>query len=852
MKELLAEINRGSITTKNGYYFAKSKAQTTKEHRNKWVPFLELLESDSAFTVIYHDESQFRIFGNGPKSHIGPLNVHTEQEKALQHDEHAKTNVGPGFQVCTMISKDDLCVVRQTTQSGTVEGDGTACTWVESDGKPPTINSVGAERITGWVKSTQSKDKTTDNHESFLLSIEEGIKAQQRKHPKQTVVCVVDGAPTHTSLSGGMTPGEYILKADLEKLLQEQGYETTGMLQPEMMELYAKTSAFRARWSAAEELAEKLGAILLYLPNSHPYFNPIECLWRGGKSNYRKLGIKSMAALQEVINDYLGQDPSDESKASHARWHYNAQETRRHLFHNPDASHLTENDIKKKGKKKGTTKYVAQPWPEERLTPIKTLLNWQKGAKDVALYQRYAHYLNQVRIYSQGAHKILLSDVDEFEPTKIYDRGASEKRKKPKRTKKEKDRPATDVQELTKGKKKKKKKKQTKNSKDGKEEELSKSADVVIDILDNSDVEGAEELLGDGSSNCENDALGVNKRKQEEVEVGKRQRKALADAASKGEARRVEEEEREIEKEALAKAKAKKLKEEQFRAQQQKKAQVEAEKKKADERSKQLHHATRSSKQPLTTAADKDYSKLQPGAGPISQEKRDITGRVSSRDRYELESDLAIYQTHCAVELSRGQWNSLKESGAWLSSIMLERWILLCNAWMAKNDSAGPYLWLQLDVSARLFGTTDRKWADMEDSCVTRIQTLKKTKLLMPFCNNVHYWLFVIDLDSACVTLYDSDKGDRTWQPRFDKTLLIGFLKRLRPDKEFHFKRCQPKDQPRQVRGNCGIFVIETGRALIMELTPKDAVVEKNMDRHRAHIGEEIIACNLLEMAFHA
>lgn len=128
--------------------------------------------------------------------------------------------------------------------------------------------------------------------------------------------------------------------------------------------------------------------------------------------------------------------------------------------------------------------------------------------------------------------------------------------------------------------------------------------------------------------------------------------------------------------------------------------------------------------------------------------------------------------------------------------------------------------------------------------------SIGKSKLLMPFCDDVHYWLFVLDLDAKLVTMYDSNSGDAQWPSKFGTEKLAKFLQILRPGQAFSFKCCLSKDQPRQVKGNCGVFTIETGRALIMGLEPKRFVLEKNMDSHREHIAEEIRCVNLLSINF--
>jgi hypothetical protein len=398
VRELLLEINRVVGPSKHGYYHALSIEEETIEHRQQLVPFLELLLSSSDFSVLYHDESQFRIYPSGPSEHIQPVTTPrmTDEEKRKQYDmENLKVGVGPGYSVCTLISATDCSVVRRTQRIGKIG--------------PDNVFSP-VDVAVGWIANSAKSEK--DDHNSFLRSIEEGIMEHQKQHPNKIVVVIVDGAATHRTLRGE-APSGYVNKDELIRRLKHLGYDTEGLRQPQLMELWQTTDEYRSRWSEAEELAERMGAILLYLPNSHPYLNPIETLWRSAKSSYRQNGERSMQALHDEIQTYLGQIPDLKSKASHARWHFIAQETRRHLFHNPEAEHLTENQIKKKT-------YVNQV-PVDTAS-VRRLLGLGKGKfkVDLPIFQRYAHYLNQARIYSRGKAAVLLSKLPPFRRDQIY------------------------------------------------------------------------------------------------------------------------------------------------------------------------------------------------------------------------------------------------------------------------------------------------------------------------------------------------------------------------------------------------------------------------------------------------
>ena len=380
--------------SKNGYYHAKAIAAETIAHRHGVVPFVELLEGDPRFTVLYHDESQFRVYPPGQQKHIQPIprKGMTDKEKKLCYNDNLKPNVGPGYQVCTVISIEDRCVVTRD--------------------RPGHADDYYNEPV-GWIESTVGGE--ADNHETFLVSVREAITVQQAKHQHQDqiVVLVVDGARTHTTVEDGRSG--YIRKADLEEKLKGIGKYEKGLKQPELSLMWKQSDVYRSVWSEAEELAEELGAVLIYNPNAHPYVNPIECLWRAAKASYRQNGKKGMTTLHDEVRAYLGQRVTKESKDSQKRWHHFSIETRRHLYHNPWAERLTENDIKKKT-------YKLQPRVD--LTPLKKLLAFKKeGEIDVQLMQRYAHYLNQARIYlGGGENKFSLDKAAKFDRNRIYER----------------------------------------------------------------------------------------------------------------------------------------------------------------------------------------------------------------------------------------------------------------------------------------------------------------------------------------------------------------------------------------------------------------------------------------------
>ena len=107
IKPLLTSLDRTYARTKNGYYYHKSIAPATIQLRAQLLPLLEYLEEHPHFTVLYHDESQFRIHADGPKYHIQPIDKKdmAEEDRAKQYDDGVSNGQpGQGYSVCTVIS----------------------------------------------------------------------------------------------------------------------------------------------------------------------------------------------------------------------------------------------------------------------------------------------------------------------------------------------------------------------------------------------------------------------------------------------------------------------------------------------------------------------------------------------------------------------------------------------------------------------------------------------------------------------------------------------------------------------------------------------------------------------------
>lgn len=161
---------------KCGYFVNKMANPDVLAHRSEYIPFLEYLEHTSNnCAVLYFDESQFRerMYETHGWCKRG--------KRGSKIDKRQKTGKGHGYRISAfLVYVDGQCSILR-----------------DSDGLfVGTINST--------YKSTSKSAKESDTAQSFLSIIRKGIIAQKALTPNKKVVCVIDGARTHTTFGSHM------------------------------------------------------------------------------------------------------------------------------------------------------------------------------------------------------------------------------------------------------------------------------------------------------------------------------------------------------------------------------------------------------------------------------------------------------------------------------------------------------------------------------------------------------------------------------------------------------------------------------------------------------------------------
>jgi hypothetical protein len=145
-----------------------------------------------------------------------------------------------------------------------------------------------------------------------------------------------------------------------------------------------------------ELLARTHGVIVIFLPNSHPYLNPIEQVWRAIKWKYRSSIIhKTQANLWEFITQPLTGEKKNIGLMTEEQLERQAHRTEliRRDFYKYGGVPKTENQVGLKG-------FVPSPPPD--FSDLELLLGDVMTDEGLLSHQLYAHYLNQARIKPFG------------------------------------------------------------------------------------------------------------------------------------------------------------------------------------------------------------------------------------------------------------------------------------------------------------------------------------------------------------------------------------------------------------------------------------------------------------------
>lgn len=666
-----------------------------------------------------------------------------------------------------------------------------------------------------------------ENSASFCGYLGELMSTLKARYPNHIVVIVADSPNAHRKYTEGKNPrGSQMSKAELKPHLEEMGVWRKSLTKAEAIDLFTGSEA-EYRWlmdtiADAEKVAFAKGAILLWNGNTCPQFNSIERYWRAANQAFKEINQGTMAWLRSCWKTLVD---GEQHAADFERRHYFSQQLRRFTFRHPEAPIAKEDHVL----------YVSwefqAPLETDELRHLLCLGN-EDGDIDFQCLFAYVHYLNSTRNNGpvRNFSGMELDKAPAFDFDAMWTCRWKEMFEKSKH----------DVWKRARA---------TENDESGSDNDGSNNGGGNGDDIFDEAIQSGEpdrkrstrqvtfaEVNDESSAQERFDGISVPPRKKAKpakttgasvtgksdvvrgvrTSAGKKTHSINKRSRGKrGNSTLNIDNDECIKSGAAKKVKAPKM------------------------------------VKPLVKPASIDSRGEQQGnlRAIVSTEPRDQQGRVSYNDRYQRESCADRLSTHLTFELRQDQWNSLLGSGAWVSSDMVERWMLVCNAWLEEYEPRSQYYWFPLEISAQMFERTSWDRLTVENMA-KMAASIGKSKLLMPFCDDVHYWLFVLDLDAKLVTMYDSNSGDAQWPSKFGTEKLAKFLQILRPGQAFSFKCCLSKDQPRQVKGNCGVFTIETGRALIMGLEPKRFVLEKNMDSHREHIAEEIRCVNLLSINF--
>lgn len=658
----------------------------------------------------------------------------------------------------------------------------------------------------------QGEKREMENSASFCGYLSSLFDTLKDRYPEHIVVIVADSPNAHRKYAEGKNPrASQMSKAQLKPHLQEMGLWRKSLSKADAIDMFAGSEA-EYWWlmdtiADAEKVAFEKDAILLWNGNTCPQFNTIERYWRAANQAFKKINHGTMAFLRHCWQNLLD---GEQHGADFERRHYLSVQLRRFSFRHPDAPIAREDEVSSKS-------WVFQkPLETDELRQV-LCLGSEYGDIDFQCLFAYVHYINSTRnngpvrnFSGMELDKAPAFDFETmwthrwklmFEKSKVqarkHARAAGDDDAGSKDHGSNSDRNDSD-EENGPGSGEPDRKRSTRRvtfaqiSDESSPHHVFNGTSVPPRKKAKPPVTTGESVIGDTSTANGN----AHKRK--------RGRSAIDFGGDEV-----------LESDAAKKVKAK------------------------------------AGVKPLVKPASINRRGDQRGnfREIVSSEPRDRQGRVSYNDRFQQESCADRLSTHLTFELTPDQWNSLLISGAWVSSDIVERWMLLCNAWLEIYEPNSPYYWFPLEIGSQLFERlqVDRLTAN---NIVKMAKSIGKTKFLMPFCDNIHYWLFVLDLDAQLVTMYDSASRSAQWPTRFGKDRLTEVLQGLSPGQVFEFQRCKPSDQPRQKAGNCGIFTIETGRALIMGLKPKQVVHERNMNAHREHIGEEINHTNLLNIDF--
>ncbi len=274
-----------------GNYVLKAALPSSAAHRQRFIPLFEHLISRKDTVVLMHDETTINVNLSQPKAFLGD-----EQDAT---DKRQKGGKGAG--TIQMFRTFYLKLVFQGVGvSAFLDLKDEAILMAQNPGE----HHAGGYRISGSIvkrKGNAKKgggdlddeeedgddvgvragrptlaDQGMDDSPKFQFLLREAIRDAKTRHPGLTVVVVVDGGGPHTTEPATSLRPNNMSGDEITEELKRAGLWVQGMNLKDAKRTYTTSPIPRSQWTNAELIALEEGAIVIFLPNAHPFLNVIE------------------------------------------------------------------------------------------------------------------------------------------------------------------------------------------------------------------------------------------------------------------------------------------------------------------------------------------------------------------------------------------------------------------------------------------------------------------------------------------------------------------------------------------------------------------------------------------------
>lgn len=410
------------VDPKNDYFDNRRSLDSTQQHMQRVIVFMEFLEHHSEFfSVGYQDETS-------PCTNIKDHRLWTKADAppSERYCQDFKPGKGPALSISAAVD----------VKSGE---------FIRKDGK--VVGTV--QYASSNEKSEKSKKRNMETGPRFAQLIGELCHTLSARYKGTIPVIFCDSPNIHRSafsadISNKLSVSKMNLaKGDnsLKSVLLEQNLWRDDMTLKEAREIYRQSSHYRRRrmrfFTDVEVHAYIQRGILLFNANSCPDFNIIEQYWRHGHARYEKLGNQSKKELLDSWKAFLEED--DNAPFFERRKH-RVEQMRRHALANPGAPKLRECDIARKTTKNGKRKWVELSVPTDSIEMLHEEILGTLDLHTDDAYNRlfaYAHYLNTVRMNgpAKGHSGVLMTDMPAFNFEEMWSQWESELKKQVQRIK---------------------------------------------------------------------------------------------------------------------------------------------------------------------------------------------------------------------------------------------------------------------------------------------------------------------------------------------------------------------------------------------------------------------------------